>query len=125
MRPRQPAVVIFTNAWMMGGMEQNLLDLGRALVQRRHRVGVMCFAAPAIEPLRRSLREAGVDVYPLVEDAGVRGRWRRLWQVVRILRRYPQGVLHLDEGWPAGDGLVIVAALLARVRGIVRTEHQP
>ncbi len=116
-------IVLFTNAWAMGGMEQNILDLGCILARRGHRVAAICYDAPAIAPLRDGLRSGGVDVYVLGGDASPVGRLRRFRQLLDVFRRYRGCVLHMVEGWPAGDGLVILAAQLAGAK-LVRTEQQ-
>ena len=94
-------VVIFTNAWAMGGLEKNILDLSHELVRRGHRVAVICYAGNAIAPLRDGLREGGVDVY-LWNVPWVRGRLAGLRYLIRIFRAYPGCIVHLIEGWPAG-----------------------
>jgi glycosyltransferase involved in cell wall biosynthesis len=118
-------VVIFTNSWAMGGMEQHIIDLGRTLSRRGRRVAVICYASPAIAPLHAALQADGVDVYEFAGGTGLTGRARALSSLLKILRRYPGCVLHLSESWPAGDGLVVLAARLVGATAIIRTEHQP
>jgi glycosyltransferase involved in cell wall biosynthesis len=117
-------VVFFTNAWMMGGMERQILDLARGLTQRGHRLTVLCFATPALDPFRDELRGYGVEVVELGGGPSPLGRLRRFWQVLTLLRRQSGAVLHLIESWPVGDGLVILAAKLAGIRAIVSTETE-
>ena len=61
-------VVIFTNSMVMGGMEEHVIQLGRTLVQRGTRVGVICSLHAEIEPMRQQLRDAGVPEF--VDDQG-------------------------------------------------------
>jgi glycosyltransferase involved in cell wall biosynthesis len=117
-------VVIFTNAWMMGGMERQILDLARGLTKRGHCLTVLCFATPALDPFRQELAGYGVDVVRLEGGTSALGRLRRFWQVLGVLRSHRGAVLHLIESWPVGDGLVILAAKLAGVRAIVSTETE-
>jgi glycosyltransferase involved in cell wall biosynthesis len=122
----QPAtVVLFTNAWAMGGMEQHVLDLGRSLVRHGYHVTAILYATPAIDPLRHGLRASGVQVHNLEGGAGVLGRARRFWQIFVVLGQTPGCIVHLIEGWPAGDGLAILAARLSGAAAIVKTEQQP
>ncbi|OAI41815.1 hypothetical protein AYO38_03435 [bacterium SCGC AG-212-C10] len=117
--------MIYTNAWMMGGMEQHVLEQARTLQRAGLRIAVICFGAQAIAPLREGLTQASVPVHVLRDSSGLAGRVRRLVELVHIFRRYRDCVVHLSEGWPASDGVVLLAARLANVAGIVRTEHQP
>ncbi|HVP05897.1 MAG TPA: glycosyltransferase [Dehalococcoidia bacterium] len=120
-----PAIVFFTNAWMMGGMEKNILDTARTLSRSGHRLAVLCYDTPAIAPLRDELRSYGVDVHELRGSASPLGRLQRLSQLVRVISSYRRPIVHLTEGWPTSDGMVILAAKLSRARAILRTEHQP
>jgi glycosyltransferase involved in cell wall biosynthesis len=117
-------IVVFTNAWMMGGMERQILDLARGLTVRGHQLAVLCFATPALDPFREELAGYGAEVIELEGGPSVAGRLRRFWQVLSVLRRRRGAVLHLIESWPVGDGLVIAAAKLAGVRAIVSTETE-
>jgi glycosyltransferase involved in cell wall biosynthesis len=117
-------VVLFTNAWTMGGMERQILDLARGLTKRGHRLTVLCFATPALDPFRAELRGYGVEVVELGGGPSPLGRLRRFWQVLTVLRSQRGAVLHMIESWPVGDGLVILAAKLAGVRAIVSTETE-
>ncbi len=122
---REPPIIIFSNSWAMGGAEQHIIDLSEALVMRGRRVAVICWSVPAIAPMRDGLRARGVEVHELRGGASPTGRLKRLLHLRAILGRYPRCIVHLSEGWPAGDGLVILAAMLTSARAIVRTEHQP
>lgn len=122
---RAGTVVLFTNAWAMGGMEQHVLDLGRSLVRHGFRVAAILYATPAIAPLRDGLSDGGVRVHELKGGSGLFGRARRFWQLFTILHQMPGSIVHMIEGWPAGDGLVILAARLAGATAIIKTEQQP
>lgn len=123
--PVLPPIVFYTNAWAMGGMEKNIIDTARGLACQGYRLAAICYASPGIAPLRDALRSCGVEVHELVGSRSLGGRFRRLRQLVRIISSYGHPIVHLAEGWPTSDGLVILAARLARARAIVRTEHQP
>jgi glycosyltransferase involved in cell wall biosynthesis len=109
----------------MGGVEQLVIDLAQGLVQRGHRVAVICYSTEAIAPLRDTLRRSGVDVHPLKGGPTLLGRVQRFRHLLSIFRRYRGAVVHLIEGWPARDGLAIVAARLMGSGPIVRTEGEP
>lgn len=124
--PQRFPVVLFTNSWAMGGMEEHLILLGRGLVRRGFTVAAICSPAGGIRPLREALAESGVDVQTPAErhTARVSGLGR-LWTLTRILGRYPGCVVHLHLGGPDGGDLATLAALLAGARAILRSEHVP
>jgi glycosyltransferase involved in cell wall biosynthesis len=119
-------VVLFTNSMLMGGMEEHVLQLGRTLVQRGVRVGAICSLHEEIEPLRSALTAAGVTVHALAESGrSVGGVARRTADLVRTLRLYKGGVLHLHfTGFRGGD-LVVGAAHVAGIQTVVRSVHLP
>src|SRR4051812_34557233 len=101
-------VVLFTNSMLMGGMEEHVLQLGRTLVQRGARVGVICSLHEEIRPLREALVAAGVTVHAIPESGGSpSGVGRRLAELMRTLGEYRGGVLHLHfTGFRGGDLVV-------------------
>jgi glycosyltransferase involved in cell wall biosynthesis len=119
-------VVLFTNSTIMGGMEEHVLQVGRGLVQRGIRVGVVCSTRAAIQPLRDALAQAGVAVRPLAETGGsprrVADRFRDL---ISAFSDYRGGVLHVHSTGYRGADLVVVAARVARLGAVVRTMHLP
>lgn len=119
-------VVLFTNSFLMGGMEGHLIQLGRGLVARTFQVAAICSDAEAIWPLRAALAEGGVAVHDLPDRgrSGL-GAVRRLRALARILRRYPGCILHLHLTGHRGGDLVALAGHLAGARAIVRTMHLP
>ncbi len=119
-------VALFANSMVMGGMEEHLAQLAVGLVRRGHRVGVLCSPRAEIEPLRQRLRTAGASVHAIAERGTSRGGGvRRLFALRSALRAYSQGVLHLHVTGYAGGELVTLAAILAGITTIVRTEHLP
>jgi glycosyltransferase involved in cell wall biosynthesis len=119
-------VVLFTNSTIMGGMEEHVLQVGRGLVQRGIRVGIICSTRPAIQPLRDALREAGAEVHALPESGGsVSGVWQRFSDLVRTFRAYPGCVLHVHSTGYRGADLVILTARFAGSTAVVRTMHLP
>jgi glycosyltransferase involved in cell wall biosynthesis len=119
-------IVLFANSPYMGGMEEHVLMLGRGLVRRGYRVGALCPPGDAVQPMRLSLAEAGVDVHVPAERQGrAGGALRRLGALVGILQRFPRCILHLHLTGHGGGSLVQLAGLLAGARAIVRTEHIP
>lgn len=119
-------VVLFTNSFLMGGMEEHLLLLGRELVRRGFRMGAICSPAEVIRPLREGLAEAGVEVHALQQrEDGRLGAAHRLFALVRTLRQYPGCTLHMHSTGYHGGELLMLAARLAGARTAVRTEHVP
>jgi glycosyltransferase involved in cell wall biosynthesis len=124
--PDRFPVVLFTNSFIMGGMEEHLLLLGRALLRRAFPVAAICSPAEEIRPLRDGLAKAGVFVHALEHrDSGRLGILQRFCALVDTLRRYPGCVVHIHStGFHNGD-LLTLSARLAGVRAVVRTEHVP
>lgn len=119
-------VVIFTNSWMMGGMEVHIDALARGLVARGVRVAMICPTDEAVEPLRDGLAACGVDVHAVPGGArGPLGLRRRLRAVRGIVRHYPDCVVHLHLTGSDGGTLPVAAARLAGAAAVVRTEHLP
>jgi glycosyltransferase involved in cell wall biosynthesis len=119
-------VVLFTNSTVMGGMEEHVLQLGRGLLERGHRVAVICTRDEAIRPLRDALARAGVEVHALASRrASPLGAVPRLIALARVLRAYPDAVLHMHFTGHTGGDLITVAARLTGVRAIVRSVHLP
>jgi glycosyltransferase involved in cell wall biosynthesis len=119
-------VVLFTNSWAMGGMEDHVILLGRGLVQRGFSVAAICSAAESVRPLRQALADSGVDVQSPAERQTARlGGLSRLWALRRILRSYPGCVLHLHLGGPDAGDLAMLAGQLEGARAILRSEHVP
>ena len=118
-------VVLFTNSWMMGGMEEHILKLARGLRGSGHAVALICPPDQVVAPLREACASAGVDVHALAERRGPFGALRRVRELSRLLRPHRDGVLHLHLTGPYGGELALLAGKLAGCAAIVRTEHQP
>jgi glycosyltransferase involved in cell wall biosynthesis len=117
---------MFTNSFLMGGMEEHVLQLAEGLGQRGFRVAVICSPAQAIRPLRVALVAAGVSVHTLRErGCGPVAAALRLVALIGTLRAYPGCVLHLHLTGHRGGDLVAVAGRLAGVRAVLRTMHLP
>lgn len=125
--PSRPfPVVLFTNSWAMGGMEEHLILLGRVLVRRGFKVAAICSPAASVRPLRDGLAAAGVEVHAPDERISSRlGGIDRLRALRRILKAYRGCVLHMHLGGPDGGHLVTLAGRMAGVRAVLRTEHVP
>jgi glycosyltransferase involved in cell wall biosynthesis len=121
-----PSVVLFTNSWTMGGMEEHLFVLARGLVARGIDVSALCPGGAGTQVLRERLGHAGANV-ELLPDRG-RSPWglgRRALALARSVRRRPGCVVHLHITGHAGGNLVVLVARLAGARAVVRTEHLP
>src|SRR3954447_11247390 len=120
------SIVLFSNSYTMGGMEKHLVQLAAGLVQRRFRVGAICSPSDGIAPLRHQLVQAGVEVHvPADRTASGLDSPRRLRDLVRVLRAYPECILHLHFSGHSGGDILVLAAQLSSVRAIVRTDHNP
>lgn len=119
-------IVIFSNGWVMGGMEQHILLLAAELRKRGRRVAVICSRTAGIRAFREALAGAGVAVHALPERSRSGfAPFLRLLDLVRVIRLYSGSLLHMHFTGHHGGDLVILAAKLARSRAIVRTEHNP
>ena len=118
-------VVLFANSWTMGGTEAHLAQLGRGLVQRGFSVAAILSPRAEIEPLRAALSAAGVRVHAPAERRDRLGLTERLRALIAILRTYPGCVLHIHLTGHVGGELAVLAAKVAGVAAIVRTEHNP
>lgn len=124
--PAHENVVLFTNSFLMGGMEEHVALVARELVRRGRRVGVICSSRPEIAGLRADLASAGAAVFALDEHPrSFRGMIARLLDLRQVLRQFPNAVLHLHLTGFEGGELVVLAARLERLRSVVRTEHLP
>jgi glycosyltransferase involved in cell wall biosynthesis len=118
-------IVLFTNGWMMGGMEEHILKLARGLRERGHPVVLICPQVEAIARLREACLAEGVEVRALPERLGPLGAIRRVRELSALLLPHRDGVLHLHLTGPYGGEAATLAGKLARCAAIVRTEHQP
>jgi glycosyltransferase involved in cell wall biosynthesis len=123
--PFSESVVYFTNSPFMGGMEAHIQHLATALSNAGGRVSLVCPATTDIALLKDACREAGVAVSEIADGGGPLGAIRRFRAYVRELSRFRGGVLHIHMTGPFGGELVMLAAKLAGIKVIVRTEHQP
>ncbi len=120
------SVVLFTNSFMMGGMEEHIRVLAVGLAQGGARVAVLCPDDDVIAPLREALAIGGVEVTPLPsQQRNPLGFVRRLRALTRLLRQYRPFVFHLHNTGSDGGTLPMLAAKLAGARVMLRTEHQP
>ncbi|HVP05116.1 MAG TPA: glycosyltransferase [Dehalococcoidia bacterium] len=118
-------VVLFTNSWMMGGMEQHIVSLGRGLRRRGYRTSLICSSDPVIAPLREACEAEGVEVHALDDARGAIAKVGRLRDLERLLQNYRGGTLHLHLTGPFRGELPMLAGRAAGIRCFVRTEHQP
>lgn len=123
--PGSGPVVFFTNSWMMGGMEQHIISLGRGLRRRGRRVALVCSSVPVIEPLRRACRNEGIVVHAIDDAHGPLAKTARLRNLTGFLRGFRGGILHLHLTGPYGGELPMLAGRAAGMSHFVRTEHQP
>jgi glycosyltransferase involved in cell wall biosynthesis len=122
----QPRITLFSNSWVMGGVEEHLYQLSRGLVRSGFPVSAILSSREAIEPLREALRGCGVQVYSVNEQArSIQGTARRLRDLIQVLRTSRPDILHLHFTGHAGGDLVTLASRLAGVRTLIRTDHNP
>jgi glycosyltransferase involved in cell wall biosynthesis len=118
-------VVLFTSSYCMGGIEAHVIDLAGGLIHGGWNVALICSTLRDIEPLRREMTEMGVTVHAMSQASSPFHLFRRAWQMVEILRRYPGCIVHLHLQGESGGVLSLLAARVARVKAVVRTLHNP
>lgn len=109
----------------MGGMERHVAFLASGYVRRGLPTALVCSDSPDIEPLRRSARDAGVDVRTVPTRSGVTGLVVRARHLFTVLRHYRGAVVHLHSTGFHGGDLAMLVARAARAAAVVRTEHVP
>jgi glycosyltransferase involved in cell wall biosynthesis len=123
--PRR-SVVLFTNSWTMGGMEEHLVVLAGGLVARGADVAALCPGGPGTQALRERLQRAGVHVKVLPDRGRTpRSLARRILALARAIRERPGCIVHLHLTGHAGGTLIVLVSRIAGARAVVRTEHLP
>jgi hypothetical protein len=123
---QKPQVVLITNGRNRSGTEDHMLQVAQGLHGRGYQVAAINSPREDIRWLAEELSASGIEVNLISER-----QWKKLgtlWRFVRIwraLRRYRDGILHLQfNGHPSGE-MTMLAAKLAGIRYIIRTEHNP
>lgn len=117
-------VVLYIDTWAPGGTTAYGEAMARRLRQRGYRVAAICHEAKVLEPLRRQLQDAGVDVYLEEGTPSISGRIQRLRSFASVVRRYRGCVLVLLMGFHRGGGIVAAAGRLAGAQAIIRADLQ-
>ena len=127
-----PRLAYIHDANVFGGMETLQLDMLRHLDPSRYRPVVV---VPGYDDGPRSsprefielLKQAKVPVLkpPRPADMPVVGTLGDLYHTVKLLQRARIDVVHIQTRHPEAARKATVAAWLARVKGVVRTEHLP
>lgn len=118
--------MLITNGRNHGGTEAHVSQVGIGLVRRGFRVVALLSPREDIAWLGDELAAGGVEVRHIDERS--RGLTAPLWRALKLranLRDVRHGILHLQfNGHPSGE-LTMVAARLAGLKTIVRTDHNP
>jgi glycosyltransferase involved in cell wall biosynthesis len=110
----------------MGGMEEHMLQLAQGLVCRGFRVVALCSPRPQLAPLREAFITMGVMVHDIPErTSSPMAAPQRLSRLIRAMRMYPDALLHLHFTGHRGGVLFVLAARLAGMRAVLRTDHNP
>lgn len=135
MKPRDvpsPRRVVFAHdSNEYGGMELYILRLVARLDRRRYEPALLVpgFRDPYRASPDRLIREAEAQGLPVLRPAGGLRRpgdgVTELARTVRLLRRHRADVVHVHTCRPTGARRVAVAAKLAGVPAVIRTEHLP
>ena len=119
-------VALVVNSVAMGGVEEHVRQVAAGLVERGARVTTVVPEDSAIDPLARAaargrrLASARLTLASgMLRPAGL----RRLFRLVRLLRRSKTDVMHLHLVGFGGGRWVLLAAVLAGVPSVVCTIH--
>ena len=116
--------MLFAGSYEVRGMERHVVQLAHGLVARHLPVAAICDSREEIRPFREALTEAGAVVHTIPgRREGRLGSLRRFSALVQILRRYRGCLLHCHYSTYWGGDLLLVAAKLAGVGPIVRSDH--
>jgi len=125
-------VLYFHDSHGYGGMELYMFRLIRHLDRSRYSPAVLIpgFSDPFRSSSPKVTQEVQAADIPLLqpsrtEDNGWRGVLEELVETVRLLKSYRPHVVHIHTCRPEGARKIVIAARLARVPAILRTEHFP
>lgn len=122
-------VLIFSNSFVMGGMEAHITRLACRLIGRGARVDMIYNTNTweAIRLMLHALEECGVVLHGLPQRRGPRGLLARLRDLYVLTRRLRPDAIHIHSTGPESGELPLLAFKAARPRDcrIVRTDHNP
>jgi glycosyltransferase involved in cell wall biosynthesis len=125
-------VVYFHDSHGFGGMELYMFRLIHHLDRTRYTPAVLIpgFSGPFHSSPPKVIQKVQAADIPLLqpsrtEDSGWRGILKELVKTTSLLRSYKTHVVHIHTCRPEGARKIILAARLARVPAILRTEHFP
>jgi glycosyltransferase involved in cell wall biosynthesis len=121
----RPPVVLMTNGFGHGGTEDHVLQVGRGLARRGVPVAAILSAREDLRWLATDLRREGVRVHLIRECESPLDQLHLFSQLVGILRHYQRGILHFHYTMFWSGKLPLLAARVAGVHTIVRTDHNP
>lgn len=122
---RRIRVTLYSDAVYYGGAEQYLAALARHLDESRFVLSALVEIAPGADRLAQELAAAGARV-ERAERPGF-GWWKRVPDLIRMLRALPGDLLHLNlpSSYDAGVSSLAWAAKRAGYAAVVTTEHLP
>ena len=115
-------VIYFTDSDAFGGAEQVLLHTLAGLDRQRWRPVLFHHSEPGIKPLLAKAQSLNVKLRTVPRMQTVR-HISRLPQFIRALRAERPAIFHAHLTWPLSCKYGLVAAILARVSGVVATAH--
>ncbi len=125
--PKSLRILQVNSLFSGGGVDNQTLELTRALNELGHQVGM---AVAADSRWEHRAREIGCPVTTFPSKSAL--RWKLIWHLVSILRRRRIQILHIHQGrdyWPGilaarlaccGTRVVITRHLMTRPRGFSR-----
>jgi glycosyltransferase involved in cell wall biosynthesis len=122
-------VLFFSNSFVMGGMERQIIDLTRYFVANGLQADLIYSDAnqKAIQPLLDGMQACGGSVHNVAERSGPVGWLRRFVSLYRLTRRLSPDVIHIHSSGPERGELPLLAfkaAKRAQCR-LIRTDHNP
>ena len=117
------AVFHYIDSSGFGGAERALLLLIRGLDRTQWDVTLVYHDSPGIRPLVEHTRASGASLWAIPPMPLGWGGLRKLPSFVLGLRRRRPAIFHAHLTWPLGCKFGLAAAVIARVGGVVATEH--
>jgi glycosyltransferase involved in cell wall biosynthesis len=112
-------IVYVTDSDSFGGAEQMMLTLLSLLDRRRWQPVLVHYTSAGLAPLLAGARRLGVRTEALPHC----GAAARVWRFAGLLRAEQPAVVHAHLNWPLACRYELAAAALARIPGVIATEH--
>jgi glycosyltransferase involved in cell wall biosynthesis len=118
--------ILFADEWGgVGGTAGYLVMMAQGLRQAGHSVSAICHDNPAMSPVLRALRDAGVEVQPYRPAGSLLGILRRQVALTNFIRLRRGCALILLMGYFTRGGGVALAGALGGAAAVIRADLTP